>query len=507
MTAWFAMVLWPVISAVLFMRATLPVAVSVTIIGGYLLLPTQTEINLPVLPTIDKYSVPTLVAILGVLLSTSKDRLAPGWLPRDPVVLLLLGVLVVGAFGTALTNSDFLSLGARTGLRLYDGFSIVLSSLIMLLPFLLGRKVLATVQAQRTFLVILITAALAYSLLALWEVRMSPQLNRILYGFFPHSWIQHLRAGGFRPVVFLEHGLWLGIFFTTAATAAFAMVRASTGKARVFFLCTGLWLLGVVFLSKVLGALLILLTMIPICLMLSRRLQLLAAIAIAGMVLLYPTLRSIDVLPMDRVVRLAAQVDADRMQSFLFRLEQEDALLERARERPVFGWGGFGRNRVLDTEGRDISTTDGKWVIEFGQGGWVRYIAVFGLLTWGIMGLLPRRRVDLDPVTLALALALSANLVDILPNAGVSPVTWMIAGAMIGNLERLRAGHQNAPSVITATDDEGQRQGAPVYSRGELVTRDVQAPEVGEKTPDETRAGPRYRRDFKTAAQSHRRPS
>lgn len=60
-----------------------------------------------------------------------------------------------------------------------------------------------------TLLKVLALACLAYSLLALWEVRMSPRLNREIYGFFGHSWSQHVRYGGYRPILFLNHGIWV----------------------------------------------------------------------------------------------------------------------------------------------------------------------------------------------------------------------------------------------------------------------------------------------------------
>ena len=97
-----------------------------------------------------------------------------------------------------------------------------------LLPLILARKFLARPTEHRTFLIVLCTSGLLYSLLALYEVRMSPQLNNMVYGFFPHSWRQHIRGNGFRPLVFLEHGLFLGIFLSTTVLAAFGLARIPT---------------------------------------------------------------------------------------------------------------------------------------------------------------------------------------------------------------------------------------------------------------------------------------
>lgn len=56
----------------------------------------------------------------------------------------------------------------------------------------------------------LVIAGLIYTVPMLYEIRMSPQLHTIFYGYFPHSFGQQARGGGFRPVVFMGHGLLVG---------------------------------------------------------------------------------------------------------------------------------------------------------------------------------------------------------------------------------------------------------------------------------------------------------
>jgi hypothetical protein len=130
------------------------------------------------------------------------------------------------------------------------------------------------------------------------------------------------------------------------------------------------------------------------------------------------------------------QVNPDRVGSLAFRLGNEDILMDRARQRPLFGWGGWSRGRVHDEEGRDLSVTDGRWIIIFGQGGWVRYLAEYGLMTAPILLLAFRRRSKgLEPATVGLALVLAANLVDSIPNGGVHTVTWLLAGALMGRAD------------------------------------------------------------------------
>ena len=125
-----------------------------------------------------------------------------------------------------------------------------------------------------------------------------------------------------------------------------------------------------------------------------------------------------------------------RARSLQYRLNNEDILLEKANQRPLFGWGGWGRARVYDESGSDISTTDGRWIITIGNEGWFGYLARFGLLTLPIILLtLRKRKYEVTLATSALCLVLAGNLVDLIPNATSTPLTWLMAGALLGRLE------------------------------------------------------------------------
>lgn len=287
---------------------------------------------------------------------------------------------------------------------------------------------------------------------------MSPQLNNMVYGFFPHSWIQHIRNGGYRPLVFLSHGLELGIFFAVCLIGTAGLLRVAPKDKRPMLWLALAWLFGTLVLCKTLGALIIAVVLLPVILLLGIRTQLMVAAIFAGLVLLYPTTRSLDFFPTERLLSFAASVGSpDRVNSLDFRFINEDMLLEHANERPLFGWGTYGRNRVFDENGNDISVTDGAWVILFGVFGWVGYLARFGLLTIPILLLMLRRRDDLHPASAALCVALAANLLDLLPNAGLTPITWLMAGAVVGRLELGRI-EDEAPAAVR---DERPAQTSP----------------------------------------------
>jgi hypothetical protein len=466
-----ALFAWPVVVLVLFTRYSPQVALCAAVIGGYLLLPEKTFVNLQILPNLDKYSVPIFGAALALLLFHRKADAAtpvssyvlPGFLPRNRLVLLLIALLFFSTFMTVLTNGDRLVYGSRIlpALRAYDGFSALSSALVTLLPLLLARKYLSSPSAHKVLLMALCISAFIYAFPALYEVRMSPQLHSYIYGFRATSWLQGLRGGGFRPVVFLNHGLWLGIFLSCGVLAAFACSRLYE-RQRMLFVGIGVVLLVTLYLSKTLGAFWITLLLLPVVLFLSVRLQLIVVAAVAGTILLYPMLRGADLVPTQPIVDLAERIDPQRAGSFRFRLINEDILLEKASLRPLAGWGGWSRARVYDEIGRDISITDGIWVIIIGERGWLGYIARFGLLCLPTILLALRgRRYKITPTTSALALVLAANLIDLIPNATLTPVTWLVAGALVGRLEwQHEAQDQETPEASVPT---GAR--TPSYSR------------------------------------------
>lgn len=443
----FALFSWPVVAAVLFKTQSRTLAIILTIMGGYLFLPERIYFNLPILPTLDKRVIPVLSALAFAFWISGSGNVLKGFLPRSKIAAALIIVFVISTLMTGLANSDAVQIGQRIlpGLRPYDAFSAALVSAIIVLPLLVGRKFLATQAAHRTLLLAIAGFGLVYALLALLEVRLSPQLNNWIYGFFPHGWVQHVRGGGFRPIVFLSHGLEVSLFLSMATLAALALSRAMP-EYRFPFLGLAGFLFLALFLSKSLGAYLICLLLAPIILFLPRWPQILAAFGIGLMIICYPIARGADLVPVDRALEFAESIDESRANSLRTRVVNEDILLARAQEKPLLGWGGWGRSRVFDDEGRDISITDGYWVISFGLGGWTRYISEFGLLMLPNLLLLFRfRRFGLSLETVALTILLSANLIDLIPNSNVSPLTWLVAGALWGRVEQTQISASVAP--------------------------------------------------------------
>lgn len=439
--AYLALFSWPIVAIILFRILPLQKALVWTIIGGYLLLPSATSIKFPMVPLIDKSLVTSLPALILCLLMAPPQppTQAPMAVTGRHVLLALFVIVVLSPVLTVLQNTEPVIDGRvfLPGLRLNDAIGLISQLLVSLIPLWLGLRYLNSREGLRTILEVLAIGGLAYTIPALFEVRFSPQLHTWLYGFFPHNFAQHVREGGFRPVVFLTHGLFVGIYLCIAAIAAMTLYREARreGRATPFWLVGAIWLLVVLFLSKNFGAMMIAVVLTAAVFLLGRRSLLLIGLAVAAVVMVYPILRGAGWIPVDTVHEFIQSINADRAASLKFRLDTEDALLARASEKPLFGWGSWGRDLLHDpATGNLVSIVDGIWVGVIGSFGWIGYIGRFGLLTAPILFFALRRRAVGDSfLPFGLIITLSATLIDLLPNSALVNYVWLMAGAVAGH--------------------------------------------------------------------------
>lgn len=449
--AYLVLALWPFVAWQLWRRLDPGRALIWTILGGYLLLPPLTAFNFPVIPDLDKVSVPNLMA-LACALWLVKDRIS--FVPKSPIGKALIVAYVLSPFGTVLTNTDPLIFREAmiNGMRIYDSLASISYQLIALLPFFLARRYLGTPEGMRAVLAALAAAGLGYSLPMLVEVVMSPQMNVWIYGFFQHDFWQTVRYGGYRPVVFLPHGLWVAFFAFMALAAAVTLFRHVAPEARPKALVVMVYLAAMLVLCRSAGPLVYALGVVPLILLVPVRLQLLIAAGLAVVVITYPVLRGAHLVPIDQILAFADTLSPERAYSLRFRIENEEILLARAQERPWFGWGGYGRAFTHDPiTGRQLNIADGAWVILMGTYGWVGYVAEFGLFALPLLLLgreaLMQPKAELSPWVGAVALILGANMTDLLPNATQIPFTWLMAGALLGEAERLAVLRRSAETA------------------------------------------------------------
>lgn len=453
--AYLVLLSWPLVTFFLFTRMPPARAVVITMIAGILLMPARLEVDLPIIPPFNRETVPYLSALLCCVLGIGgaglrpgrrnapqerQDAPAPGWLPESTLQRLLLLVFLIQPVVTMTLNREPLVYGPTEllGMVPYDALSAILDNLIAMLPMLLGRRYLRRAEDVTMLMRILVFALLLYTIPIMVELRLSPQIHRWVYGYFPTAFIQSMRDGGFRPQVLLNHGLALALLLAMAIMAASSLTKTEKpdlrGKARM----KAGWLTLILVLCKSLGATLMTFFAAPLILFAGKRLQITAAAGLALLTLLYPLARSYDLVPTEKMVAAAGH---DRGRSLEFRFDNEDILLEKASHRLYFGWGGWSRARVFHpVTGEDVSVTDGAWIIALGSQGLVGFIARFGLLASPLLLLwFLRKRPDLGQETAGLSLILAINLVDLLPNSSEFALTWLYVGTLTGRIEELKA--------------------------------------------------------------------
>ena len=449
----FAMLaLWPVISALIFRRLPPGRAIVACVLVAYLFLPPPPAgFDFPLLPPLTKETIPNLVIILACLiLYRGQIKLLPDTLTGKILVL----VFVCSPMATVLTNGEpvFFGLLGLPALQLREGFSTMIQQFMLISPLLLARNFLRTADDQRDILKAIFVGGMVYSVLMLIEVRLSPQLNIWIYGYFQHNFDQMIRFGGFRPIVFLYHGLWVSFFAMTAAVAAIALARGTVSRVALGFWAAACYLLVVLVLSKSLGAIIYGLVLIPMVAVLSARMQIRVAALLAFTALAYPVIKGADLVPQEVMLQQAEQIDQDRANSLRFRFQQETILLDRADEKPLFGWGLWGRNHIWDGVTSQILTvTDGRWIILIGVLGWVGFLAEFGILALPII-LIWRKtgQGEMSPWIGPMCLMLGINLIDLIPNATLTPLTWLLAGAILGYAEAFSTQKQPEAAVPVA---------------------------------------------------------
>lgn len=413
---------------------------------------------------LDKNRLPLMSIAVALALLHARELATRAPLQGFPLVVL--GVLVVGVIGTMRTNGDELWFGPlRTpGLTWRDGAWMVYHAGIdLFLPFAIGQRVFRTEKALTDLLDVLSICSLIYIPLCLIEMRLSPQLHTWVYGYFPSAFSENRRGAGFRPVVFMNHGLHVAAFLFSGFAAALALRKAGvttrpSAASRVL----------------VLGALLafghslasILYSGVALALHAVRSTTIVArsVLLIAVLVAAYPAIRASQLFPTHTIGELVGSVSKERMQSLMFRLRNEELLLARASERPLFGWGGWSRNRVLVSWGapgdywaghKDVSVTDGAWIIVLGISGIVGLTGFFSLFLVPLVRFARtypyiRARSCFMLGMLAVIVALSA--VDLLPNGQSDYLALACAGALFTLSQSLTAtqgtGGQRWPKPI-----------------------------------------------------------
>lgn len=456
------LLLWIPITIFLFTQFRPALAAALAMLGGVILLPVGIGFDFPGLPSLDRWTLCSVGTLAGALLF-APHQLAWRSFGRHGDAFWI--ALVVGSFFTAHSNPESLRYGPSLlpGMTLYDGISMASRLLLSVgVPYFLARSLFRKLQDVSALLGYLVAIGIAYSLLALYEVRMSPQLHVQLYGFVPPTiqWLMVHRLGGYRPFVFMPHGLALATFLLTLCIAAVTAWKNRLRFRGYSMALPALFLILTLALCKSLGSFVYAALILPILFFMPSRVQARIIVVLALFLFAYPALRAFDLVPTQALVELAATVDAERAQSLDVRFRNEKVLLDHARARLAFGWGSWGRNRSYDLEsGSDLTVTDGYWILLLGTSGLVGYCAFFGLLLAPVLRAMGKLRSFATrrerSVVLAIAWMVIVYALDMLPNGLFNYYPIFLSGilaATTAHAERIRrkpvpSGKAGAPAT------------------------------------------------------------
>lgn len=447
----------------LFTRVSPRIAVLVAMIGGVLFLPMDVVGWIPFIKY-DKIAAVSIGTLAGVVLFDS-ERLESFSLHAVDIPMLLW---CSSGFMAAMSN----------GLGIYDALSASSNTVLQWgVPYFLGRLYFSDRDGIKILAWGIVVGAVVYIPLVLFELRMSPQLHRIVYGYMQHDFSQVIRGGGYRPMVFMQHGIMLATWMCMAALTGLWCYFSGAFPRKVFnipLLPVLLLLTMVAMLCKSTGA--IGLLGVGFVTLLGASRSKMGLVLLIGLLLippLYIGARASGSWDGQNVVDFVANtISEDRAESLQFRLDNENILLDKALEKPLFGWGGWGRSRVYDpVTGEDISTTDGFWIISLGQKGYYGLFSVV-LVLWLPMLLTlitspPWRWKTAENAPVAVvSMIVLLFLVDGMLNCMINPVYILFAGAISGHfLHERSAKPLGSQEKVSAEDTFLQGAQAPVLSQ------------------------------------------
>jgi hypothetical protein len=416
---------WAALSIVLFAVLHPRRALIASLIGGFLLLPVA---GFPVTGLRAKISIISTV-LLPLAVAFAPDRFLR---LRPRLSDLPAAIWCAWPALSSLAN----------GLGGHDAFSAALENLLGYgVPYLMGRAYFSDLDGLRELGVAIFLGGLAYVPLCLWEMRFTPQLHRIFYGFHQHEFGMTVRMGGYRPMVFMDHGLMVGLWMVAATLVGYWLWRSGSLR-HLYGVPVGpllAALLVTTVLCKSTGAL-VLLAMGLLARSLLFKLRSTAPVVVLILVTpAYLATRIARVLPTEPIVAASEQISgSERSESLSYRIRNEELLLTRALEKGSTGWGRWGRFLLFDPDTHvRLTTPDGLWIIALGQYGFVGLSALTAMLLLPAVLFIRRYPIGawntpLVAPAAALALFVPLYMIDNLLNAMINPVYFIAAGALTG---------------------------------------------------------------------------
>jgi hypothetical protein len=414
-----------------------PKACLISILVAWLFLP-NAKYPLAGLPDYNKVSATCYGIVISAWMFDRKTLSAwrPCWLDFP------MGIFCFSPFLSSISND----------LGPYDGFSCALAQTVTWgLPYMIGRVYFGSSQNQIKMVSAIVIGGLIYVPLCLLEIKMSPQLHKWVYGYHVADFGQSIRYGGYRPTVFMEHGLMVGMWMATATLCAFWILKTESAPQWMKFRSAMISciLLVTLILVKSTGA--IALFLLGLGLMSgAKKFKLVWPIWVMIVLpIMYLGGRSSGSWDGQSLVEWSEKVvNTERSQSLAFRIDNEELIAAKAMHNPWLGWADWGRWRVYNDAGDDITISDSLWCIILGRNGRVGLYALYVVLLLPLILVtknIPAKNwfnAQNGALTL-LAMLCTLYAIDCLFNAMVNPTFALISGAVLASLAK----KQTTPSI------------------------------------------------------------
>ncbi len=421
---------WIILVIYLFRRFSTSQALISSMIIAWLFLP-EVNIALPAIPDLTKINLTTIVIFLAALFYDWKGikYFRPSYIDI-PMLIWCVCPLV-----SSLTNN----------LGWYDGLSsVLLQTITWGIPYFLGRVYLNSLATLRQLAIGIFIGGLIYIPFCLIENLIRPQLNWLVYGFYTYDdiYIQAFRLGGWRPIVFMKHGLMLSIWMMASLLTGiwlwFTKALNTVWNIPLIWLVTCLSLTFV--LTRSTGAYLLFLLGIFILFCVYRINTTVPIVVIIILIVAYVFIKLTGTFPRESIVSFLSEfMSGKRLQSINFRFLNEELIFMKARQSMLWGWGGWGRFLDIDHRYAFRLVPDSLWIIVFGDYG------LIGVISWLCSQLLPVFWFSVSKTyspnswshhsiapTAILVVILILYLLDCLLNAMINPIYILAGGGITG---------------------------------------------------------------------------
>jgi len=421
-----ALFAWLIAFVLLYRKFRDPRAYFLTnMLGAWLFLP-ESSVDLYLLPDLTKYTAFSIPALISVFKFGRRDGTEFRLKKWDWPMLVFCTVPIF----TSLDND----------LGLWDGLSSSINTfLIWGVPYYLGRRYFRSI-ADLEFILLGVAAAVVAYLPFIWfEVIMSPRLHQIVYGYNQADWVEHIRYGGWRPKVFMQHGLMLAFFVSISVLAVSALrdrgIRTKIAGTRLSVI-EKILMVTVVACKSGNGFVILVMTILARVMKKAG----IGRVLLLSLVLLIPSYLTARIGGYwdgtDLVKTVESVSDAQRAGSLRARMVQEDIFLHKAEQKWLFGWGGWARAFPVNEYGiRETRGVDSLWIIVYSQNGLIALVSLYWVFLAAPFVVATRARtLALESRERSFVYMVSFIpiffMVDCLVNAMVSPLYPMVAGSL-----------------------------------------------------------------------------